>query len=332
MEPHHNKSTVNNLIILAHSLALLLSLFIFSPPALPISSHKTIAITEIVVHPSLLEAKRGILDVLKEHGYEMGSNLTVLEATAHNNIATAAMIARKWATLKPDAIIPISTPSAQTVIKATSGTNIPVIFSSVTDPVAAGIVPQLTRNGRITGAIDSPPLDQELLLIQSLVPNLKNLGVLYNPSEANSVKALALLKKMASPQINLVPVSVNSTNDIKSALHSLIGKVDALYVPSDNTIFSGLGTVIKITREHKLPLFTSDPDSVKQGALSCVGYTQYDVGRTAGEQLVKVLAGASDLPVLAPSKISLVVNQTTASLLGIQIGTTLIGMPLIIEK
>lgn len=332
MEPRHSKITLNNVKTLVLNLTLLLSLFTLSPLAQPTPSHKTIAITEIVAHPSLIEAKRGILDVLKEHGYEPGKNLTVLEASAHNNIATAAMIARQWASLKPDAIVPISTPSAQTVIKATQGTSIPVVFSSVTDPVTAGIVPQLTHNARITGAMDSPPLDKELQLIQTMVPNLKTLGVLYNPSEANSVKALAILREMATPKITLVAISVNNTNDIKAALHSLIGKVDALYVPSDNTIFSCLPMVIKITKEHKLPLFTSDPDSVKQGALACVGYTQYDVGRTAGEQLVKVLAGSSDLPVATPSKISLVVNQTTATLLGIKLGSELIGMPLLIEK
>lgn len=330
MQHCHKKSTLN-LTTLILSLTLLISLFSSSLNSQPTPSHKTIAITEIVAHPSLLEAKRGILDVLKEHGYELSNNLTVLEATAHNNIATAAMIARRWAALKPDAIVPISTPSAQTVFKATQGTTIPIVFSSVTDPVTAGIVPQLTRNSRITGAMDFPPLDKELLLIQSLVPHVKTLGVLYNPSEANSVKALAHLKQSVGPQIKLLAISVNATGDIKSSLQSLIGKVEALYIPSDNTLYSGLPIIIKMTKHYKLPLFTSDPDSVKQGALACVGYTQYEVGRAAGEQLVKVLAGSSELPVVLPSKVSLVVNQTTASLLGIKVGSELIGMPLVIE-
>lgn len=327
MEQHHTKINQNLTIILV---LILLSLFITPTYSQPLP-HKTIAITEIVAHPSLMEAKRGIVDVLKEHGYIEGTNLTILQANAQNNLATSAMIAKKWASIKPDAIVPISTPSAQTVIKATQGTSIPVVFSSVTDPIAAGLVTQLSNNDRITGAIDQPPLSANLQLMKALVPNLKTIGFLYNPSEANSVKTLALLKETAG-DIQIIAVSVNNTNEIKMALHSLVGKANAIYLPSDNTVFSCLPTVIKLSREHKLPLFSSDPDSVKQGVLACVGYTQYDVGRTAGEQLVKALAGEKNLPILTPSRVSLFVNRTTGSILGLSLPAEQSGMTVIVVE
>lgn len=330
MEHHHTKSTQHvKPVLLVLTILLLLFSTSYANQPLP---HKTIAITEIVAHPSLIAAKKGILDVLKEHGYEVGINLTVLEANAQNNLATAAMIAKKWASVKPDVIVPISTPSAQTVIKATKGSDIPVVFSSVTDPIAAGLVPQLTGNLHITGAIDLPPLDKTLPLIKALVPKLKTLGVLYNPSEANSVKTLALLKEMAEPSITILAVSVNSTNDLKGALHSLVGKVDAIYVPSDNTVFSCLPTLVKLTRQYKIALFSSDPDSVKMGVLACVGYTQYDVGRTAGKQIISVLAGKTAIPITTPAKISLVINKSTALLLNIVVPEQLIGLNVVSEQ
>lgn len=330
MGQHHTKST-HHVKLIQLVLTILLLFFSTSYANQPLP-HKTIAITEIVAHPSLIAAKRGILDALKEHGYEVGKNLTLLEANAQNNLATATMIAKKWASNKPDVIVPISTPSAQTVIKATQGTEISVVFSSVTDPVAAGLVPQLTGNARITGAIDLPPLDKSIALMKELVPNIKNLGVLYNPSEANSVKTLNLLKEAAGSSISIHAVSVNSTNDLKSALLSLVGKVDAIYVPSDNTVFSCLPTLVKLSKQHKIAVFTSDPDSVKLGVLGCIGYTQYDVGRTAGKQIISILAGETHLPIVAPDKVTLVINQTTASVLGITVPKQLLGLNVISES
>lgn len=328
MERHHAKSTKNvkSILIILSVLQVLFSPTPYANQPLP---HKTIAITEIVAHPSLIAAKKGILDVLKEQGYEVGKNLTLLEANAQNNLGTATMIAKKWASLKPDVIVPISTPSAQTVVKATQNSSISIVFSSVTDPIAAGLVPQLSGNAHITGAIDSPPLDKSIALMKELVPTLKRLGVLYNPSEANSVKTLSLLKKTAGSSITIHAISVNSSNDLKGALHSLVGKVDAIYVPSDNTVFSCMPILVKLCRQHKIALFTSDPDSVKMGVLACVGYTQYDVGRTAGKQILSVLEGKTYLPITPPDKITLMINQTTASILGINVPNQLIGLTVI---
>ncbi|MCS5712170.1 ABC transporter substrate binding protein [Candidatus Berkiella aquae] len=311
---------------------ILLCLLSFSSPILIANELplKTIAITEIVSHPSLIQAKKGILDVLKENGYASGNNLTVLEANAQNSLATAALIAKKWVSQKPDVIVPISTPSAQTVIKAARGTNIPIVFASVTDPIAAGLVSQLTGNDFISGITDSPPLQEEWALIQALLPNVKSVGVLYNPSEANSAKTLALFKDRAPSSIKIIAVSVNNTNDIKNALNSMIGKIDALYIPSDNTVFSCLPTLVKLTRQHQLPLFSSDPDSVKQGVLACIGYTQYEVGRAAGKQVLQVLKGKTALPIMTPEKMSLVVNETTAKALHLHIPSELLGLSVLV--
>jgi len=311
----------NNRNRCTQSLASRLSFLFFLVSLLPVflmqhvyaAPQPVVALTEIVEHPSLAEAKRGILDELKAHGYDAGKNIKIIEENAQGNIASASLIAKKFAAMKPDAIVTISTPSTQAVISAVKGMQIPVVFASVTDPVAAGIVTSLTEpHPNITGAIDFPPLTEEIVLIKQLIPHLKVLGILYNPGESNSVKTVNMLKEKIGNTFEIRTFTVNNSNQVGQAFLSIVGKVDALYVPSDNVIFSALPTLVKLSRLHGLPVFSSDPDSVKNGLLACVGYTQYAVGRTAGKLLVKVIKGERLLTIEKPKQFDTVINQTTA--------------------
>lgn len=281
---------------------------------------KTIAITQIVEHPSLSQAKQGIIDELQGHGYMEGKNLTIIDKNAQGAIANAMLIAKQFVQLKPDAIVPISTPSAQSVIKAAAGTDIPVVFSSVTDPVAAGLFLDMEKSKKnITGAIDYPLIKEEIGLIKHYIPNIKTIGFLYSTGEANSIKTISLMKKEIEGKIDYIDSQIASSHQVGQAIGSLVGKVDAIYIPSDNVIFSAMPKLVQMSRKHKIPVFSSDPDSVKSGVLACIGYTQYEVGRTAGRLLARVLNGERDLKVEKPAKSQIFINAKTAETIGLNI-------------
>ncbi len=291
------------------------------------ANQKTIAITEIVNHPSLIEAKKGILDELKDNGYEEGKNLKIIYQNAQGSIANAALIAKHFFSLKPDAIVPISTASAQAILtKAQNNSDIPIVFSSVTDPVAAGLVHDLsTAEYIITGAIDSPPIKEEIELIKTILPNIQRLGLLYNSGETNSLQTIKLIKDAIGNQLTIIEATPTSTNNVAEAVKYLIGKVDAIYVPSDNVVFSALPKVIELSLQYKIPVFSSDPDSVREGFLACVGYTQYEVGKTAGKLLVKILNGDKFLKVQKPKQYEIVFNKVVAEKMGIKIPKLISG-------
>lgn len=289
---------------------------------------KTIAITEIVDHPSLEQAKLGIIEELKEQGYETNKNLKIIEENAQGSIATATLIAKKFVSLKPDIIISISTPSTQAALKAGKEAGIPIVFSSVSDPVAAGLVKSLDApNSAVIGASDSAAITEELQLIETIVPKIKTLGVIYNAGEANSVKTIALLKSELKGKWKVIESPVANSNMIAQAMTALVGKVDAIYLPSDNTVFSAMAKLVDISRKNHIPLFSSDPDSVAQGVLACYGYTQYLVGRTAGKLVVKLLHGEKieNLRITNPKQAVIAVNKNTAQELGIDIPSSILG-------
>ncbi len=309
------------------SILLLIITSIFTIATAHASGKKIIAITEIVEHPSLQRAKEGIIDALKENGFEIGKNLFVIEKNAQSSLGNALMIAKQFVSIKPDAIVPISTPSAQAVVKVAANTDIPVVFSSVTDPVAAGLVADLAIATKdITGAIDYPLIEEEISLILSMIPSAKKIGFLYNVGEANSVKTIELFKEVIKGKIEYIDSHLANSNQIVQTFSALVGKVDAIYIPSDNTVFAAMPKLVQLSRQHKIPVFSSDPDSVKQGVLACIGYTQYEVGRTAGKILARILAGEKMIKIEKPEKAQIFINKITANSMGIEVPNELLGI------
>lgn len=284
---------------------------------------KTVAITQIVPHQSLEEAKQGLLETLKLEGYEPGKNLVLLDENAHGNITTANLIAKKFVgNKKVDVIVPISTPSALSVKSAAKGLKIPIVFSSVSDPVGVGLVKSLeTADQQITGAMDFPAVAELQSLMKTLSPKMKKIGVLYNSGEDNSVKTVKAFNEKLAKGFEVIEKTVPNSKLVPEAVLSLITKVDAIYIPSDNTVFSAMQKVVQLTRQHKIPTFTNDPDSVKLGVFACYGYSQYAVGQTAGFLVAQILNGApvSSLKVRAPAKAEIFVNHKTAKLLDIKV-------------
>lgn len=298
-----------------------LLLLALSPLGFVAEPSKTLALTQIVEHPSLDAARRGIVDELAAAGFVQGQNLTVDYQNAQGNPATAAQIARKFAGARPDVIVAIATPSAQAVAAATR--ELPIIFCAVSDPVGAKLVGQLEKpGGNITGTSDLSPIAEQLDLIRELSPNAKTLGVIYNPGEVNSVSLIGLLKQLAPGRgFRVVEAAAPKSGDVLSAARQLAGKAEAIYIPLDNTVVSALEAVIKVGREAKIPVYSADTDSVGRGTVASLGFDYYDVGRQTGQQAIRVLRGEKpgDIPVERIKKLNLFLNLDAAAAMGVTI-------------
>ncbi len=305
--------------------ALALALSAIAMPALS-ADQPSVAVTAIVEHPALDAVRDGVRDELKAAGYEDGKNFKFSYQSAQGNVGTAAQIARKYVGDRPSAIVAIATPSAQSAVAATK--QIPVIYSAVTDPVAAKLVKDWGPSGtNVTGVSDLSPLEKHLELIKKIVPNAKRVGVIYSPGEANSVAIVAALKKAAGTAgVTIVEAAAARTVDVPTAAQSLIGKADAIYTPTDNNVASAFEGIVKVAQQAKLPVIAADTATVERGAVAALGLNYYDIGRQTGKIVVRVLKGE------APGKIAsqtstnfeLFVNPGAAKLQGVTLSDELI--------
>jgi putative ABC transport system substrate-binding protein len=314
------------MLVLRRQLMLLLAWVVLASP-LAAAEMKTVAVTAIVEHPALDAARDGIREALAEAGWTEGENLAFSYESAQGNPATAAQIARKLVGDQPDVIVPISTPSAQTVVAATK--DIPVVFTAVTDPVAAKLVASLEKpGGNVTGMSDLSPIGKHLDLVKEIMPTVKTLGVIYNPGEANSITLLELLRKESPARgIALKEAAAPKSSDVLSAAQSLVGAVDAIYVPTDNTVVTALEAILKVGTQNRLPVFAGDTDSVPRGAIAALGFNYRDVGRQTGAIVARVLKGEKpgDIAVQGVEITELFVNPKAAEAMGIAIPDSVVG-------
>nr|WP_246182559.1 ABC transporter substrate-binding protein [Pandoraea pneumonica] len=287
---------------------------------------KSVAVLAIVEHPALDAIRDGARDELKAEGYEVGKNLKWEYQSAQSNVSTAAQIARKFVGDKPDAIIGIATPTAQAVVAATK--TVPLVYSGVTDPVAAQLVKSWDASGtNVTGVSDKLPLDKQVALIKRVVPNAKRVGMVYNPGEANSVVVVNELKKLLpAAGLTLVEAAAPRTVDISSAANSLVGKVDVIYTNTDNNVVSAYESLVKVANDRKIPLVASDTDSVKRGAIAALGINYYDLGRQTGKVVVRILKGEKPGAIASQtsSNLELFVNTAAAAKQGVTLSDDLV--------
>jgi putative ABC transport system substrate-binding protein len=310
------KISLFSAIIFASS-TLLFPSFLSANPSL-----KTIAITQIVDHPSANAVREGVLVALKDKGYEEGKTITLIYENAQGNPVTASQIAQKFMALKPDLIIPITTPSTQAVVKANEGYALPIVFAAVTDPVASGVVDSLTHpGGSVTGVTDAAPIKRQIDVFKQALPHIKTLGILYNPGDNSSATPVKEARELAKEEgIALIEATAFKSSDVSAAMQQLVGKgVDAVFVPLDNTILSAMNAVLKIAFQYKIPIVSSDSDSVAQGALISSGYTHFDTGYRAGEIAVQVLEGDNpgDISVESAQSLNIYINKKSAQRLNI---------------
>lgn len=279
-----------------------------------------VAIAQYVRHPALDAAYQGVLKGLQAEGFEVGKNLSLTYENANGNTALAAQIAKKFASLKPDCIVAIATPAAQALVATTRKHPIPIVFVAVTDPVGAKLIPAgATSTKWVTGVTDQQPVADQMEMMLKLVPSLKTLGVVYNPNEVNSIKTLQAVEAYSQGCFKVLPMIAASTAEVSSATRQLIGKVEAIYLPTDNTVVSAVGSVVKLCLAHRLPLFAADPELVPQGVLASLGFGYHAMGQLAGQQAALILQGASPqtIPVRNPSDLQLHLNTRTAHTLGV---------------
>jgi putative ABC transport system substrate-binding protein len=284
----------------------------------PVSA-QSVAVTSIVEHPALDSIKDGVHEALTKAGYTEAKGFKWQFQTAQNNTAVAAQIARKFVGDQPDVIVAIATPSAQAVVAATK--SIPVVYSAVTDPVAAQLVKSMEPSGtNVTGVSDSLALDKQVELIKKVVPQAKRVGMVYNPGEANSVVVVKQLRELLPKSgMSLIEASAARTVDVGAAARSLVGKVDVIYTNTDNNVVSAYEALVKVGNDAKIPLIASDTDSVKRGAIAALGVNYHDLGVQTGKMVIKILKGAKpgELASETSAKLELFVNRGAAKKQGV---------------
>ena len=283
-----------------------------------------IGISQIVTHPALDATRQGIIDGMTEAGYIEGEDVDYDYQTAEGDMTLVASIAQKFVSDKVDAIVSIATPDSQASVQAAQGSDIPVVFSAVTDPVGAGLVSDWASHAdeNVTGVSDMIVVDDDVEIIQQIVPGVAKIGTLYNAGESNSVfLAMKLKEACASRGIEVVEATVSTSADVLTAAQSLVGKVDAIWVGTDNTVVSGLEALIKVCEDNKIPFFPSDDPSIERGGIAAYGFDYYDLGFQTGQMLARVLKAenASAIAVEKGEVISLSVNTAAAERMGVTI-------------
>jgi len=259
----------------------------------PTEESYKIGVTQIATHPALDSCREGFIDQMTEEGYVEGENVEYILRNAEGDTTVAATIANYFVSEEVDLIFSIATPTSQAAAAAVEGTDIPVIFAAVTDPVAAELVESWeVPGGQVTGASDWADVEAQVQLGMDIYP-AERLGVVYNAGEVNSVVQVDVLKSVAASLgiTEIVEATAASTADVYAAAESLVGSVDAIWEPSDNTVAAAIASVVAVCEDNDIPLFCSDIDMAKGGGISGAGLDYYVNGQTAGELAARVLEG-----------------------------------------
>lgn len=278
---------------------------------------KTVSITQIVEHPALDNTRKGFMDGLKEAGVDAKFNVHI----AQGNSATNVQIVSQMLDEKPNLVLAIATPGA--IASAQKIKEIPVVFTAVSDPVGAGLVKSMQApGGNLTGMTDMPPVEKQLQLIKDILPKAATLGVIYNAGEANSVSQVNAVKAAAATMgMKVAEATVSNSGGVYQAAKSLVGKCDAVYIGLDNTVVSAFESVVKVCDENKLPLFSSDNESVAKGAIAALAVDYYAMGKQTAAIAKKILDGAkpAELPVEAMKNLDVHLNLKAAKAQGVTV-------------
>jgi putative ABC transport system substrate-binding protein len=284
----------------------------------------TIGVNQYVTHAALDASYQGFVDALADAGYIDSENIKIDLQNAQGDQSNANTIATKLVNDNNDLILAIATPSAQAVANATK--DIPILVTAVTDPQGSGLVASNEApGGNVSGTSDLTPIKNQIELLTQLVPNAKNIAVLYCSSESNSkIQAEMAIEAAAEYGLTAVEATVSNSNEIQQVVQSLVGKVDAIYAPTDNIIASGMPTVTLVTNDNGIPVICGEEGMVDAGGLATYGIDYYKLGRLTGEQAVKIIKGEATtdtMPIgyLPDEEYTLKINEEVATKLGIEI-------------
>lgn len=283
-----------------------------------------IGISQFAEHGSLDNCREGFLEGLKEAGIEEGKNLTVEYQNAQTDTGTASTIADSFVSGKVDMICAIATPCASSAYNSCLNTDIPVVYTAVSDPVSAGLANEDgTSIGNITGSSDILPVEEQLKMIREMMPEAKKIGILYTTSEANSCSTIEQYKSLAGDYgFEIVDTGINTSADIEIAATDLVSKVDCLCNLTDNTVVNALQTVLDKANNAGIPVFGSEIEQVKSGCVASMGIDYFQLGVETGAMAAKILKGeatAQDTNFITASKAELYVNTAAADKIGMKL-------------
>ena len=283
-----------------------------------------IGISQFAEHGSLDNCREGFLEGLKQAGIEEGKNLTVDYQNAQTDTGTASTIADSFVSAKDDLICAIATPCAASAYNSCMNTDIPVVYTAVSDPVAAGLAnADGTNAGNVTGSSDVLPVEEQLKMIRALMPKAKKIGILYTTSEANSCSTIKEYQELAGKyDFEIVDTGINTPADIELVATDLVTKVDCLCNLTDNTVVNALQTVLDKANTAGIPVFGSEIEQVKAGCVASMGIDYYQLGIETGAMAAKILKGeatATETPFISASKAELYVNTAAAEKIGMKL-------------
>jgi putative ABC transport system substrate-binding protein len=288
-----------------------------------------IGICKIVEHPALDAVEQGVIDALSAAGYERDVDVEYLLASAQGDFTVAVSIAQNFLSQGVDLVVAIATPTAQAAVEVFRGTGIPVIYAAVTDPVTAELVLSATDpsgNENVTGVSDMIPVPAHLQLLQNLSPDITRVGMIYNPGEANSVALTDMAIAAAqSLGLSIVTATADTTANVQMAAQSLMGRVDAFYVTTDNTVVSAIDSVLAASLEAGVPFLMADPTSIAHATLAA-GFNYYDHGLATGDVVAQVLSGTlpNEIPMALQEKTEVYLNLDLAASIGLEFPSAVI--------
>jgi len=289
----------------------------------------TIGVNQLIKHTALDASYQGFVDALAEAGYKDGEKIKIDYQNAQGDQATASTIATKLVNDNNDLILAIATPSAQAVANITK--DIPILVTAVTDPAASGLVESNEApGGNVSGTSDLTPVKKQMELLTQLVPDAVDVAVLYCSSESNSkIQADIAIKEGTALGLNVFEATVSDSNEIQQVVQSLVGNVDAIYVPTDNIISDGMATVASVANGNGIPTIVGEEALVDKGGLATYGIDYYKLGFLTGKQAVKIIEGEAEtatMPIeyIPDDEYTFKINEDVAAQLGIVIPEELV--------
>lgn len=294
-----------------------------------------IGISQLVQHPALDAATEGFKQAFFDAGYVDGETVNFDLQNANGEQSTAVTIAQGFAASDDDLVLAVATPAAQAAAQAILDK--PVLFTAVTDAVAAELVDSTEKpGGNVTGTVDAVPADAlktQLELVKQLNPDAKSVGIVYASGEVNSEVQVKAAEEVAKGLgLKIVTKTVTTANDIPQATEAL-GDVDAIYVPTDNMVVSGIASLVQVAEKAQIPVIGAEPGTVEGGAVATYGIDYTKLGKQTGEMAIRILEGAdpATTPVETPSELSYVVNVEAAKRMGVEIPQDILDQATLVE-
>lgn len=284
------------------------------------NQQKTVGVLQIVQHPSLDSAYEGFKEGLAQGGYKEGKNVKFDYQNAQNNQDNLKSMSEKLVKEKADLLLGIATPSTQSLANETQ--DIPIVITAVIDPVAAKLAKSLKKPAtNVTGTTDMVPIDKQIDLLLSIVPDAKTIGIMYNAGEANSkIQADLAEKALKKAGIKVKTLTANTTNDVQQVTTSLAKDVDGIYIPTDNTFASAVTVIGEVAKQTKTPIVAGSVEQIETGGLATYGIDYKELGKQTGLMAAKILDGkakANTSAIESAKELKLVVNEDMSKALGI---------------